>query len=300
LGEEEKSARQLANEMKVSIEKLSPLLYALVSGGLLQLSGEGFVNTIEAQEFLVKGAPRYFGGSHSTYHDLWSSTLHTATSILTGIPQAKHEFSSMSSEELESFIIGLDAGAAASARRLHKAYDFSRFRQILDAGGGSGGLALELAKLCPKSSTTVAELPSVAAIARRQILENDVSGRVDVVESDLTGQEGLGMTYDAIVIRSVIQVLGVTEVLALVNNVSEALNQYGEIFVVGRVLENDRLNPPEAVAANVMFLNVYVNGQAYTLHEYEDWFAQRGLRLEDKQALTGGYTMLQFVKRLKR
>ena len=55
LGEEEKSAQQLANEMKVSIEKVSPLLYALVSGGLLQLSGEGFVNTIEAQEFLVKG-----------------------------------------------------------------------------------------------------------------------------------------------------------------------------------------------------------------------------------------------------
>ena len=215
-----KKAEKLAEEMSVRVSKLRPLLYALVSAGLLEHSDGKFFNTSEAEEFLVKGETRYFGDSYSTYQDLWRSTLFTAQSIQKGIPQAKHDFTTMSSEELYGFIIGLDSGAGATARRLHRTYDFSRFQTILDAGGGSGGLAVELANLCSGSKLTVLELPSIASIARQRILESKVSNRVEVVDGDLTNSRCCTQNFDAIILRSVIQVLGLEKSASVIKNLS--------------------------------------------------------------------------------
>ena len=81
LSETPKGVDQLAGEMSLKASKLMPLLYALVSAGLLEINDGEFTNTRETQEFLVKGQPRYFGDSYSTYQDLWKSTLSTAQSI---------------------------------------------------------------------------------------------------------------------------------------------------------------------------------------------------------------------------
>ena len=64
----------------VDAARLRPLLYALVSAGLLELDGERFANGAEAARFFVKGERGYMGGQHEAYADLWSSTLLTAQS----------------------------------------------------------------------------------------------------------------------------------------------------------------------------------------------------------------------------
>ena len=92
-------AADIAKALDLPSEKLEPLLYALVTAGLLSVDDGKFSNTAEAQEFLVKSSKRYLGGAHSAYSDLWSSTMHTAESIRSGIPQAKHDFAAMSKEE---------------------------------------------------------------------------------------------------------------------------------------------------------------------------------------------------------
>lgn len=289
-----KAVDRLAEEMSVMTSKLRPLLYALVSAGLIEVNGDLFSNTREAEEFLVKGEPRYFGDSYSTYQDLWKSTLFTAQSIQKGIPQARHDFASMTSEELYGFIIGLDSGAAATARRLHKNYDFSRFKYVLDAGGGSGGMVVELAKLCPDSIFSLVELPSIAEIAQQRVKKSDVGARISIIEADLTKDWSQERLFDVIVLRSVIQVLGLEQSKVALENLIKGLSPKGEVFVIGRVLENNRLGPAEAVSANVMFLNVYDSGGSFTVNEYEQLFKGVGLALKDKVSLSGGYTILQF------
>src|SRR2546430_16276045 len=58
------TAAQLAAVLGVNTEKLSRLLYALVTAGLLTVDGDRFANTPEAQQFLVKGQTKYLGGRH--------------------------------------------------------------------------------------------------------------------------------------------------------------------------------------------------------------------------------------------
>lgn len=167
IGEGSKDLDSIAGILEVRSAKLRPLLYALVTAELLIVDGNNFKNNQEAKEFLIKGKPRYIGGMHSAYSDLWASTMHTADSIRQGSPIAEHNFSKMTHDELRSFVTGLDAGASASARRLHKEFDTNRFQTLLDAGGGSGGLAIALSKLCSKIRLTVGELGNVVPITNR-------------------------------------------------------------------------------------------------------------------------------------
>ncbi len=285
----------LAEALGVQPQKLQPLLYALVTAGLLTVDGECFANTAESMEFLVRGGPRYLGGTAEAYADLWSATLHTAASIRSGVPQAKHDFARMSADELRAFIRGIDAGAGATARRLHKDYPLAARRHLLDAGGGAGGLAIALCRLCPDLRATVAELPSVASIARESVAECGLAARVDVIETDLVAGPPPGR-YDLATLRSVLQVLAPADAARVVTNVAAALAPGGEIYVVGRMLDDGRLSPPEAVAVNVMFLNVYDAGQAWTEGEYRDWFSAAGLVDVSRQPLAGGYSVLRGVK----
>ncbi len=281
----------LAAALGVNDTKLTPLLYALVTTGLLTVHDGVFANTPEANEFLVKGKPRYLGGSASAYADLWSATLHTAESVRTGVPQVKHDFSRMTHAELTAFIRGIDAGATATARRLHKDYDLAAHRRLLDAGGGAGGLAMALCRLCPALQATVAELPNVARITRECIAENRMEERVTVLETDLTEAPPTG-TYDLIVMRSLLQVLSADAALTVVKNAVRRLAPGGRVFMIGRMLDDSRLSPLDAVAVNVMFVNVYDHGQAYTEAEYRGWFAAAELKNVQRQNLAGGYSIL--------
>ncbi|MEX2481737.1 MAG: methyltransferase [Gammaproteobacteria bacterium] len=295
LGMDALSAAEAAERLEVKAGKLEPLLYALVSAGLLELEAGRFRNTAEAAEFLVKGQPRYLGSAHQAYSDLWSATLHTAASIRSGAPQAKHDFSRMSYAELSAFVRGLDAGAGATARRLDKAFDMSRFSHLLDAGGGSGGLAIALCQRCPELRATVAELANVAPVTRECIAESGLGERIEVIEADLVTTVPAG-TYDAVVLRSVLQVLSAADAAAALAHATRALRAGGECFVVGRMLDDSRLTPIEAVAVNVMFLNVYDDGQAYTESDYRTWFEAAGLKGNERLPLAGGYSIMRGTK----
>lgn len=64
LGDGPRTVEEIACALDVAPGKLRPLLYALVTAGLLELAGERFANTPEADAFLVRGRPRYLGSAH--------------------------------------------------------------------------------------------------------------------------------------------------------------------------------------------------------------------------------------------
>lgn len=282
---------ELAARLEVEARKLRPLLYALVVGGLLTVDQERFANTAESDEFLVAGKPRYLGGTHGAYADLWSASLHTAASIRSGRPQARHDFSAMSYPELKAFMLGLDAGATATARRLNKDFGLGAVAHVLDAGGGAGGLAIALCELAPSLRATVAELANVAPITRECVADAGLAARIEVMECDLVAAPPPG-TYDAIIMRALLQVMSAEQARAAVRNAAAALLPGGGIYIVGRTLDDSRLSPLDAVAANVMFLNIYDDGQAYTESEYRGWLHEAGLTDIQRRALAGGYSII--------
>jgi SAM-dependent methyltransferase len=269
------TAAELAAALALSVDKLRPLLYALVHADLLRLDGDRFGNTPESDTYLVRGRPDYIGSSHELYSDLWGAALAAGRSIRAGAPQVKHDFTSMSDEELAVFFRGLHAGALAVGRQLALDYGFERFRNLLDVGGGSGGVAIAACRSCPDLRATVVELPRVAPIAQSAVDAAKLSERVQVLAAD-AAQRLPEQQFDAAVLRNLLQVLGPEQARSTLRNVGRALQPGGAIFIVGHVVDDSRLAPAAAVGLNLVFLSIYDYGQAHTEEEHRTWLAGAG------------------------
>ena len=269
------SAEHIAEEIGVNPGKLKRLLYALVTADLLTVEGSLFTNSPEADHFLVQGIPTYIGGRHEAFSRQWSSTLKTAETIRTGSPQAKHDFLTMPPDAQESFFRGLHPANLASGRDLVRRYDFSIHRSLLDVGGGSGGLALAVTEACPHIRATVVDLPMVTPITRRFVEEAGATDRVQVTTTDIVSGPLTG-TFDVAVLRTFIQVLSPDQAAQALCNVSQVIEPSGVIYILGAILDDSHLSPPEIVAQDLLYLNNFDEGAAYTEHDYKDWLTQAG------------------------
>ena len=287
LGDSPMSAEALAEKLGVRPDKLSPLLYALVVAGLLTVEDGLFANTPEAAEFLVKGDPGYVGAAHELLSDLWGATLQSAESIRTGKPQAKHDFDAMPSEALRAFLRGVHGGAVAAGLHLAGLLNLERCRHLADVGGGSGGLAIGACQSCEQLRATVVELPRTAAITEDFIAESGMAERVAVIRADVTREIPVGR-YDIAVLRYLIQVLSAEQARRVISHVGEGLESGGTIAIVGQMVDDSRLTPPEDAAFNLVFLNLYDDGCCYTEGEHREWLDQEGFTDFKRQPLPGG------------
>jgi len=137
----------LAEAVGVGPVRLRLLLYALVAAGLLTEQDGRFANTPEPQRFLVQGTPTSLGPRHRHLAAQWAFKLHTAASLLTGVPQAHLDFAQASPEALEAFLRRINVSTMAAAQEVGARYDFATTRTLVDVGGGAGGLAVTLTQL---------------------------------------------------------------------------------------------------------------------------------------------------------
>ena len=289
-------AEQIADALGVSAVKLKPLLYALVAAELLTVGGDLFANTGEANHFLVRGSPVYIGEEREIISDLWNAALKTAESIRTGIPQAKHDYARMTENELQLFLRGLHPGAVAAGRDLVAKYHFSSDHTLLDVGGGSGGLAIAVVQACPHLRATVVDLPTVTPITASFVEEAGVAERVQIVAADVVRDLLIG-SFDVAVVKAFIQVLPPDQVGSAFRNISAAIKPGGVIYILGAgILDNSRVSPPEVAMFNIVFLNLYDAGQAYTEQEYKGWLIEAGFEGFERVTFLNGETILRARK----
>ena len=286
---------QIAGALDVRAVKLRPLLYSLVVAGLLNVDGELFSNTPEAEHFLVQTSPGYMGGAISDLPRRWSAMLNTAESIRTGLPQAKLDFSEGSEEELERFLRALHPQTMAAARELVDRYDFSSCRTLADIGGGSGGMAIVIAEACPQIRATVIDLPTVTPIAHRIVRESAAADRISVSAADAIGGPIPG-AYDVAVLRALIQVLSPDDAVPVLRNVYSALNPGGVIHILGQVVDNSRTSPVGAVEFTLLTLNLFDEGQAFTEEEYARWLAEAGFEGFTRFPLSADHSLITACK----
>ena len=77
--------------------------------------------------------------------------------------------------------------------------------------------------------------------------------------------------------------LGPSEARGAIHNVGQAIHPGGVIFIVGHVLKDNRLSPAPAVGMNLIFLNLYDQGQAHTEGEHRAWLTEAGFSEIDFQ-----------------
>jgi SAM-dependent methyltransferase len=272
------------------------LLYALVVSELLELREGLFANGAETAAFLVKGPPGYLGGIHELLSQLWHADLATAASIRSGRPAALHDFTASSDEDMAAMLRGMHPSAVAAAGELMQRFDFAAYRSIIDVGGGTGGLAAALCAAHPQLHGTLFELPRIAALAAPILQASTGGARVAIETGDIL-RERPRRSFDAAVMRALLQVLAPDDACRAIMNTAAVLRTGGHFYVLGGgILADDRLGPRSAVFLNLTLMNLYPGGASYTEAEHARWLVASGCGELQRITLASGGGIIRATK----
>ena len=143
-------------------KELPRLLDACVALGLLEKRGETYVNTPEADKFLRSDSPDTLSGyirySNNALYPMWG---HLEDAVREGTHRWKQNFGwdgpifshfFRTEDAMREFQQGMHGFGRLSSPAVVAAFDLSRFRRLVDLGGGTGHLAEAARERYPAAS----------------------------------------------------------------------------------------------------------------------------------------------------
>ena len=112
-------------------------------------------------------------------------------------------------------------------------------------------------------------------VAKKIIDSEGAADRIQVLAADVLSGPLFG-SYDVVILRALLQVLSSEDARLAVKNVAAAINPGGRIYIIGQILDDSRISPPEAVGFNLSLISQFDSGESYTEREHRSWLSEAG------------------------
>jgi SAM-dependent methyltransferase len=262
-----REAADIAAAKGLDADATARLLDALAALGLVEKSGQRYVNTPAADQYLAASSPDYLGYMIRHHHQLMPGWSRLADAVASGTP-VRERRSSADPASREAFLMGMYNNSRLIAPRIVPAVDLSGCRRLLDLGGGPGTYAIFFCRQYPQLSATVFDLPTTQPFAQKVIGEHGLEGRIrfqagDFLEDALVDVDG-GGPYDAVWMSHILHGEGPSDCKKLVSRAADALAPGGRLAIHEFILDDDRRGPLFATLFSLNMLIGTEQGRAYT------------------------------------
>ena len=159
----------------------------------------------------------------------------------------------------------MTAGSMMTSQRIVEAYDFSRFRRLVDVGGGQGALLEQILEANPELSGALFDLPAVVAGAEA-LRQGAVAERCEILAGDAF--DGLPRA-DAFLLKTVVHSYDDEAAVRLLSRCREAIEPGGRLLLAELVLDPSHEDDPRKAMMDLMMLTL-VPGRERTQAEFEE------------------------------
>jgi acetylserotonin N-methyltransferase len=288
----------LAAQLGLGLRPVDLLTRALVAMGLLLRTERGLALAEDAARYLVRERPEWLGGLLELEVDDFLSPALLLEALRRGGPAvygggdpwAAHE---RDPARARAFAAAMQSISALPARALAAAVDLSGAKRLLDAGGGTGTFALELARAWPTLFCVVLELEAVVPLARAAIQAAGLGARVEARAGDLFAAWPDG--FDAVLLSQVLHDWPPAKALAILRRARAALAPGGRVIVHEKLVADDGSGPLANALVHLDML-VWTEGQQYTRAELAGLLAEAGFAQPSARAGHGYWTILEAVR----
>lgn len=295
----QKTAKEIADELNYDCRNLDIFLNSLVAIGLLESKDNLYKNTESTNKLLNENSLNYIGDAILFRKEMMS--LKNLEERVKNGPDSKieekkdgvglYDFYKLAKLTRKEMYLGRVQKVLNLTRNL---FNKDEIFKVLDLGGGSGTLALEIAKSYPNSQVVIFEHPSVSPLPKKLIKEEKLENRASVMEGDFN-TDNIGGEYDLIIAAGVMDFAHyyLEDVTFKLYN---SLRNKGYLYVITHGVAEDYLSPKESI---VGWLSGRLNGSDLLTDEKTimNSILSKGLKkIELKEATLGNLNEYLFTK----
>lgn len=300
LGRGPASADDIAGQVGSHPQATFRLMRALASNGLLNQNRDGRYELTRLGQGLRSDVPGSMVGmllfiGHPKHWEHWGQLLYsvqtgkTSAEMLRGMPV--FEYLETDRDLAEVFNNAMTSVSSMAIETLMPAYDFRRFRTIVDVGGGHGALLAAVLQQATEARGVLFDLPSVVAGAGPVLDAAGVSDRVTVTGGSFFDAVPEG--GDAYLLKTIIHDWDEDSALVILRNVRKAIDPDGTLALIELVLPEGTPNHPGMLLDLEML--VAAGGQERTGSEYADLLARAGFRQTRVVQTAGPMSLVEAV-----
>lgn len=252
-----KTAAELASSCGAHEPTLERLLRALTSQGMFERALDGKYRNTPLTEVLRSDHPQSMRavGMFLPAQYMWRALGEIPESVRTGEPpfdrvfgQTFFEYLRAHPDEAAAFNRVMSQETAWTLPALLRAYDFSRFKQLADVGGGQGSFLRDILVATPKLQGILFDQPQVVAEAEK-LLKSDIAGRLKIVGGSFFDFVPEGC--DAYCLKRIIHDWTDEDAVKILGNVRRAIAANGTLLLIESLVDSST-NP--AGLADLMML----------------------------------------------
>lgn len=246
LAKEKLTASEIAEKKKIHPLAMDRFLNAAVSVGLLKKSKDKFSNSEITENFLVKGKKFYLGGQVKRQKErsfrAWENLTEKLKKWEEGAENSVPEDDDQGAEAMEE----QHRLALFNGFELAKSFDFSKYRKILDLGGGTGATSIALCQTYPQLKSIVFDLPENTKTAKEFIKKEKLDKQIETGGGDFK-KDDLPNGFDAVLLANFMSVAEAEENQNLLKKIYEKLPVGGVCLISGWIIDNSRMSPQLSV-----------------------------------------------------
>lgn len=296
LSEKPKATPEIAAEAGVPENRITTLMTALTSIGLVDRNDTIYSNSPAAEAFLSR-ASKYEFGDYLRYQI--DQQMYPFLGQLNGVidgsldPEAVDSYQHWMSdpEQATLYSEAQHAGSLGPGRTLARLVDLSGAHNLLDVGGGTGAMSIRLLEAYPDLVSTIIDFPNVSEIGWRFVSEAGLVDRIRYIPSNAleaewpTGQDAILMSY-------LFSGIPGSEASRLVDYAFECMADGGHILVHDFMVEDDRMGPPMAALWQLQHMAFTPEARSVTPGWLKQRMAEAGFSEIEEEEMIPGMTRL--------
>jgi hypothetical protein len=287
----------LAEKTKIHPLALDRLLNAAVALELLQKrDDETFANSETAARYLVEDTDNYLGEQFLFYQENSYPNWQKLTEKLREWQPGINDRQESDDEDQEAETLFPQHNLALLVgKQLARSFDFSRYENLLDVGGGTGAMSLGICAVHRDLHTTVWDLPAVLKKTARFVGESDLSDRVKT-ESGNFKEDRLPAGFDCVLLANLLSVASEETNREFFKRIYDSLPTGGAVVISGWILDDSRTAPEIAVLFCLEDVINQVPDVERTERVYRDWLENAGFKDIRRETYLAPYSFIVAVK----
>lgn len=279
------SVLQLSEITGTHARSLGRLMRALASVGVFKTDSEGRYMLTEVGHYLrtgvqgsMRGVADYCGSDWSwrAWEELHYSVQTGQTAFDKVFGQQVFQYLAQHPDQSAVFNEGMTGFSGAESAAVVSAYDFSRFKRLIDIGGGHGHLLASILESAPGLRGAVFDAAHVVAGAHEMLDGFGLLDRAEILSGDFFAEVPRG--FDAVIMKHIIHDWNDVDAGRILNTIRRAADAGTTLLIVEMVIPpGDEPHPGKLLDLEML---VVASGQERTESEYAQLLAQHGFQLQ--------------------